>query len=387
MNSGAAPDRAADAAPPFRLGYQPALDGIRAVAVLAVMVGHAAQISGWRIGSGGGIGVFIFFVLSGFLITALLIEERDRTGTNRLVKFYARRALRLLPALVVVLAFCGLYRLLSSSQHASETADAIPSAMFYFANFYRIGSEAMGALAHTWSLAVEEQFYLLWPIMVIVIGALAKPRVWKNWVLVVALTGAVASQIERLALRDHASLQRLSVAPDTAADGLLWGCATALVLYIVSDAGRQRMAAVARLLVVPGALLLLVWIVWLPGGPGGIVRYGQLLVALASAVVITFIVLAPAGPMHRLLSTRPAIEIGRRSYGLYLWHWVVLTVALSVGLGAKPAVFLEFTLTFVIAWLSFALVEQPFLRLKGRFATDRVEAERVASWPAELPED
>ena len=384
-NGGVAADRPANAAP-FRLGYQPALDGIRAFAVLAVMVGHAAQISGWRIGAGGGIGVFVFFVLSGFLITALLIEERDRTGTNRLGKFYARRALRLLPALVVVLAFCGLYRLLSSSQHAIDTAKAIPSAMFYYANFHRIGSEAMGALAHTWSLAVEEQFYLLWPIVVIAIGALARPRVWKQWVLVVALAGAVASQIERLALWDHASQQRLSVAPDTAADGLLWGCATALVLYIVSDAGRQRMANVARLLVVPGVLILLVWIVWLPGGEGGVVRYGQLLVALASASVIAFIVLAPAGPLHRFLSTRPAIEIGRRSYGLYLWHWVVLTIALSEGLGAKPAVLLEFTLTFVIAWLSFALVEQPFLRLKGRFATDRVKAEHVESWPAEVPD-
>ena len=111
---------------PFRLGYQPALDGIRAFAVLAVMVGHASQVAGWRIGSGGGIGVFVFFVLSGFLITALLIEERDRTGTNRLGKFYARRALRLLPALVVVLAFCALYRLVSSSQNAIHTADAIP---------------------------------------------------------------------------------------------------------------------------------------------------------------------------------------------------------------------------------------------------------------------
>jgi len=235
---------------------------------------------------------------------------------------------------------------------------------------------------------VEEQFYLFWPVLLVAIGALVKPRLWKQWVLGFALAGAVASEIMRLVLWQSSSICRLSVGPDVAADCLLWGCAFALTLYLVGDAARQRITTCVRIAIAPALLLLVVWFAWLPGGEGGVVRYGQFLVSLTTVALVGFAVLVPSSPFHNVLTWRPAIEIGRRSYGLYLWHFVILSVAFGEGLGSKASVLLEFTLTFVIAWLSFAFVEQPFLRLKGKFATDRPSDEvGVKSWPADASED
>src|SRR5262249_38292598 len=147
----------------FSLGYRPSLDGFRAVAIIAVMGFH----DGVSFAAGGSLGVDMFFVLSGFLITSLLIEEWAKNDSISLTRFYARRALRLLPALVVMLACYEIYALVRL--HGAElraTELHILAALLYSANWVRAlaGPNAMGdAIPHTWSLAVEEQFYFLWP--------------------------------------------------------------------------------------------------------------------------------------------------------------------------------------------------------------------------------
>src|SRR6266536_3033363 len=150
---------------PFRLGYRPALDGVRGIAILAVFAVHTQHLFGWSLLQGGNAGVDIFFVLSGFLITSLLLEEWGRTGSISLRNFYWRRALRLVPGLMVLLtAVYFTSDLLISSREAEQTRRAIPVAFVYASDFALAFSNLrLGALQHTWSLAIEEHFYLVWP--------------------------------------------------------------------------------------------------------------------------------------------------------------------------------------------------------------------------------
>ena len=168
-------------APTFRFSYRPALDGMRGLAVVLVVLSHSVRHT-----EGGGIGVQMFFTLSEFLITSLLLDERARTGSVSLPNFYARRALRLLPPLLImralVAALPNVYRT-PLDGHSMSRLITIPLALFYMANFGNIYGEGMGYLAHCWSLSVEEQFYIVWPVVALGLLRRGRLRQYLPWLI------------------------------------------------------------------------------------------------------------------------------------------------------------------------------------------------------------
>jgi peptidoglycan/LPS O-acetylase OafA/YrhL len=344
-----------------RLGYQPALDGARGVAIAAVVAFHAF---GWP--TGGYLGVDLFFVLSGFLITTLLLEERRDRGSASLVAFYKRRALRLLPALVVMLAAVLAVALI----HAAVTGDADrlgrtlligAAGLGYATNFLLASSDnTVPALGHLWSLATEEQFYVLWPPLLLL--ALRARRGASLAVLGAALAFVVYRQVElvRLGAPGH----RLDFAPDTRGSSILIGCLVAVAV----QGGLGPRAARLRSwpLLVVGLLLVL--------DQGRRLWEGPLVVFGIAAALVILRALEPSTLEHRLLTRPPLVALGRVSYSLYLWHVPVL-VWLGVigrglpgqnGLGRQLA---GVALSLLAAVLSYRLVEQPFLRRKRRLGS------------------
>jgi peptidoglycan/LPS O-acetylase OafA/YrhL len=318
-----------------RLGYVPALDGIRGVAILLVVSWHYLGVP---LG-GGPIGVDLFFVVSGFLITTLLLEERDRAGRLSLRRFYARRARRLFPALAVLLAVYVLVR-------AALGQDGLPTAAL--AGLY-VGNivQAFGlhnivtstCLAHLWSLAQEEQFYLVWPLVLVLVV-----RARRALLVLVALILGVMLYRAALAL-DGASWARLYYGPDTRSDWLLAGAALALA--------RRRGFQLREPWPLLGFVILFVSLFFDTNS-----RAWQTWESPIFLVGATLLVAAAYGQtqMAQLLSMRPLVGVGKISYSLYLWHIPVYVV---VGYKhpelAAPA-------AFAVAWLSYRYIEQPFRR-------------------------
>ena len=202
---------------PFKLGYRPALDGLRAVAVLAVLTYHAGWIQG------GFLGVDVFFTLSGFLITTLLCEEHARDGTIAIRRFYVRRARRLLPALVVLLLVCGgiLFATMPSA-FWPILGGYLLGVLSYGANWLIIYWRDLGVFGHTWSLAIEEQFYLAWPVLLLAAAATGPaPR----WIVAGLVTAAAGSLAWRLALA--LARQRRSPGCTRARTRMPMGCCSA----------------------------------------------------------------------------------------------------------------------------------------------------------------
>jgi peptidoglycan/LPS O-acetylase OafA/YrhL len=309
---------------PWRLGYRPALDGLRGFAVLIVLGSHFDVPLLWN---GGGVGVGIFFALSGFLITSLLLEERERTGKINLLAFYGRRARRLLPALYVVVTFW-----LAASWALGVFDDAWPgilSAGLYYTNWALAYGVETGTMHHTWSLAVEEQFYAVWPLAVIGAGAAWYVARWAGMAL-----GLVAMMI----------LGQPGIA-------LLAGCLLSvglhrgLRLWVPAWAGGLGFAAIMFLTIAPFG--------WTLGmGVTGIV--GAVILASLSG---------SESWLTRALSWRPLRGSGRISYALYLWHPVLLGTAFLLGFDKGPVVNIALVgLTFLMALASWRWVESPFLR-------------------------
>ena len=217
-----------------QLSYMPALDGIRAVSILGIMANHG----GFAWAAGGVISVNVFFVLSGFLITMLLMKEWTRSGTIKLRAFWARRARRLLPALFVLLGGIGIFALFfaPSGSQGSIRTDGL-STLLYFSNWHQILAgqsyfaqvSAPSPLLHTWTLAIEEQFYLVWPIVVVcVLKWTRSPRV----LLVVAVLGVLASATEMaLLFHPHLDPSRIYYGTDTRAQDILTGAALGILLF------------------------------------------------------------------------------------------------------------------------------------------------------------
>lgn len=368
-------------APAFRLGYRPELDGIRAIAILAVLLRHA-PIAGWKRGAlwGGWIGVDVFFVLSGFLITTLLLQEYRLASSVSLPRFYARRALRLAPALIVMLVlWCGYSWMGFTEMEARLTCRQALVTLFYMTNWVSAFCLfPMDQLAPMWSLAVEEQFYIVWPITLIVLLRLgARART----LIVVLGIGVILSASLRIWLFSDApcSLERLYCGSDTRADTLLMGCLLG-VLAVSGVLGRlkpyRKSLGAATLL----STVVLVFVGGLIPESRWFLFFGVFtLVALATAVVLAWLLCHPESRVAKVLSSSPMVWIGRRSYGIYLWHSPV-AVAVSTPLtfmivGEEPhwAITLGLYLlcTFIVAAISFRYVEQPVLDLKRGFETVR----------------
>jgi peptidoglycan/LPS O-acetylase OafA/YrhL len=348
---------------------------VRAIAIVAVMAFHAELSQA----PGGFLGVDVFFVLSGFLITALLVEERQTTGRLHLGHFYARRGLRLLPALLILLAALGLYALLDPHHPEVQTywRDAL-SSLFYVQNWVAAAGEfQIRLLAHTWSLSIEEQFYLLWPLVLLL---LLRRRVRPAITIAVALGGVLASAAARYLLlhQEPVHLQRVFNGLDTRGGALMTGCVLGLLVgWRLLPTGRWFRQAAA----VGGAvgLLALLWAMLGPRydgaarilHPGRFYEEGLPLVAVATGLIILSVVVAHDGLLARVLALAPLVWIGRVSYGLYLWHYPIDRIihpdAHTFGLSGAGLQLLRLAATLAVVTLSFYLAERPVLRYKSRF--------------------
>ncbi|GIF76098.1 acyltransferase family protein [Asanoa siamensis] len=347
-----------------RFPYQPALDGVRAFAVLAVLLFHG----GVAALPGGFLGVDAFFVLSGFLITSLLLAERTATGRTDLVAFWGRRARRLLPALLLVLVTVVIVSrwLLPPAELPALRLDSL-AAVAYVANWrmmardgdYFAATGAPSPLAHTWSLGIEEQFYLVWPLVFLAAVAIARGRRTRLVLLVICLAGAVASALASALLFTPADVDRDYYGTDTRAVTLLVGCGLAVLLVgRVGVAGRH--VVLGALAAAGVAVTGLLWTT-AEGGDGWLFRGGLTLVALATAAVIAHAVVSPRSPTARVLALAPLVAVGRISYGLYLWHWPLFgwLTADRTGLAGLPLLGVRLAAVFLVATASYVLVERP----------------------------
>ncbi len=344
------------------------LDGIRAVAVIGVLGFHAG-VAGF---AGGLLGVDIFFVLSGFLNTTLLVAEWSRTGTVSFRRFYERRARRLLPGLFLLLLLVAVYAHWFAEPDTLSTlrGDAF-STLAYVANWrfifsgqsYFVHYGPPSPLLHTWSLAVEEQFYLVWP----AVALFTLRRRGRRGLAVVAATVMVLSAILTACLYSAGvSTSRLYYGTDTRAEEVMVGALLAVAAPVIARRVQARAGSGGRAwgVVVPGGLgaLFLLWALHTVSGQGSFLyKGGFLLVAAATAAVILVVVVVPETPMARALSWGVLGYIGRISYGLYLYHYPLFLMIDGAHSGLSGAALLAVRLgaTFVVAVLSYHLVEMP----------------------------
>ena len=345
------------ASPGPALGYNAGLDGMRAFAVLLVAGVHTHP----RLVPGGSIGVDAFFVLSGFLITTLLVEELDSRDRIFFGRFYARRALRLLPALGGLLLVVALWAVLVASPSTRHRAlMEVLAAGSYTRNFTFWSHVPGPLLGHTWSLALEEQFYLVWPLLM---TAIVRPRRSGVSPVIVFTTIFVVFGTLRVAHFTGPGLLFIQ-----RPEALLLGAALALVRR---QCGRhwsgERAATLARAAVCFGAVGMIVLAAW--DGADSFFSVGYSLAALCSAALIFgLVVLGGIGPAR--VFTRPrVVALGRMSYGFYLWHLPILrwTDDRLVGRSALVRVPLGLGVALVATVLSYRVLEIPALRLKRRF--------------------
>ncbi|SEG54519.1 Peptidoglycan/LPS O-acetylase OafA/YrhL, contains acyltransferase and SGNH-hydrolase domains [Actinacidiphila yanglinensis] len=345
------------------------IDGLRTVAVMTVIFYHFHEDAL----PGGSIGVDVFYTISGFVITRLLVAEFARTGDIGLWQFYRRRWLRLVPALLVVCALTALLSLAPVPTFKHGVSAALLAA-FSLVNLVRAAQSGgytgvTAPLGHTWSLGVEEQFYLVWPPVLLALLRRLKART----VLSAAVVLTLLPVLWRYHLWNSTAAHRIYNGPDTRADQLLAGAVLAIVLARLApdDPWRETMRTWAARLWLPALTLLalMVWQVQITGrsawnGPEYTV--GFLVTALLAVVVLTSLELLPRSPLTRLLSLAPLAWIGRNlSYGLYLWHYPLMH--LLGDLGVKRMLFPSTLLaTFIMALASYFLVEEPCRRLKQR---------------------
>lgn len=357
------------AAPPFHLGHRPGLDGIRGVAILLVLLDH-----GGILGDGFGfIGVNTFFVLSGFLITCLLVAEYDQLNDISFRKFYFRRALRLLPALVAMLLLFVLFSFIFDPHKRAvrELYEAL-IALFYFSNWsgiYHLGRHI--SLAHTWSLSIEEQFYIIWPAVLLFMLSRTKRSSLLCWIIL----GVFLSVLARIGLfvGDITNLSgnilpvnpdRLGMGTDTRADSLLLGCFAGV---LVSSKLLPRQTWFGKLLqaaaLVSGPVLLALGTCWIMSP--FMVYFGWFLASVLAMTLILHLMSATPGLLHWLLENRLLVFTGQISYGLYVWHFPILK---AMDQHHVPWRHMSYLIVVVLAaLLSYYAIEKPCLRLKKKF--------------------
>ena len=360
----------------------PGLDGVRALAVLAVLAFHLG-IPG---APGGFLGVDVFFVLSGYLITDLLAARRDRLGQLSLGQFWARRARRLLPALAVVLVTVTAAVALAEPGQLAALRPDLAAAAAYVSNWYQATHHVSyfasfgppPPLQHLWSLAIEEQFYLIWPL---ILGLLLAGLSSRHARAAVAWAGAAASAVLMALLYTPGSdPSRVYYGTDTHATALLVGAALALTWPLAAVAAGSP--GLTRRLDFAGVagLAVLAWAAGHLSGADPVVYPAGLVIATLAAGGLVLAAAAPGG-LSALLSLRPLRWLGVRSYGIYLWHWPVIALAAAIaGPGRAPAWLwpVEAAIAIGLAAASWQWIESPILRA-GFGATLR-------SWRAGLAE-
>jgi peptidoglycan/LPS O-acetylase OafA/YrhL len=374
------------------MGYRPALDGLRAVAIGLVLLEH----TGLEVFDGGNSGVVLFFVLSGFLITKLMVEEWETTGTLDIRAFYGRRAVRIMPAPLVmtVVLFTASWYLAPRSEARHYLWFELVMVACYLTNLRPLlfgDSSLWGArfepggqerfTAHTWSLSVEEHFYLVWPWVLRRLRLPDRParRVVQGLLGFVAAVTLARYVLDRWLYPDLVSVSVFTF------DGFALGAALAFALHFAT--GRRATAMAAHPLAFSGALLWLAADLVLrkqADGPvglaGGSVPYQYwhfTTIGLVGLVVVAHLAERPDGRTGRLLAWSPVVTLGKLSYSLYLWH-VPIQVAISRDRfptwSLWQIVALEQTLTVVAAVASYRLVERPARRLRRRFVVAPVKS-------------
>lgn len=347
--------------------YLPGLDGLRAIAVVAVLLYHAGTEL-W----GGFLGVESFFVLSGYLITALLLAEWQLTGRIDLGAFWRRRARRLLPALFLLLAGTLAIAAIFAPEELTGLFDDTLAAFAYVTNWFLIFSNQPyfdpmvrpSLMQHLWSLAVEEQFYLLWPILFMLgIRFLGRPG------LLVAIVAGIGASLYLMTTLSQIGVDqsRAYYGTDTRASGLLLGAALALLW----SPGRPPLASsrvAGYLLDGTGALALcglIASFVLLDEYHPMLYPYGFAGVALLTLLLIAAISHPQARILPRLLGILPLRWLGTRSYGIYLWHWPIFMVTrpyMDVPFDGWQLLALRMGIVLILADLSYRIVEMPIRR-------------------------
>jgi peptidoglycan/LPS O-acetylase OafA/YrhL len=350
-----------------RLFYVPGLDGLRALAVTSVLFYHAGMA--WM--PGGFLGVEVFFVLSGYLITSLLLAEWQHRGSINLGAFWLRRARRLLPALFLLLIVVSLYAILFLPDEVARLRGDALVASGYVTNWYLAFSQQSyfefvgrpSLLQHLWSLAVEEQFYLLWPLLFVSGMLILKTR---RGMMLAALAGAVASvSLMAILYQPDVDPSRIYYGTDTRAAGLLIGCALAFVYSLSRSPARRSgriLAPWVDLLGFAGLGTLIYILRYLDETQSFLYQGGFAAVSITTATAIWAVVNPNARLFSGLLGWQPLRWIGMRSYGIYLWHWPIFDVTrpqLDTTLDGIPLLALRFGLTLALAELSYRFVETP----------------------------
>jgi peptidoglycan/LPS O-acetylase OafA/YrhL len=362
--------------------YMPGLDGLRAIAVLAVIAYHLDL--GWA--PGGLLGVGVFFTLSGYLITDLLLGQRAVTGSLKLGEFWIRRARRLLPALFLMIAVVVAWVTLFEPSFLPGLRSDVLAATFYVSNWWNIVREASyfarfgppPPLEHLWSLAVEEQFYLIWPWLLWLGLRFTRKRPVLTGVTLIGLTLALstASAIAMWVLyQPGVDLTRVYEGTDTRAFGLLLGAALAMVWpsrRLSADLATRWRVLLDGIGV--AGLVVIALLIWRTSEYSPFLYHGGI-VLLSIGTVATVAALAhPASLLGVAVGWLPLRWIGVRSYGIYLWHWPMIVLT-APGLQQKPTLLLQIlqvAATIAVAALSWRFVEEPIRRgaigrLSGQF--------------------
>lgn len=378
-----------------RLPYLPGLDGLRAIAVVAVMIYHANHK--WL--EGGYLGVEVFFVISGYLITLLLIGEHERTGTVNLGEFWKRRFRRLLPALYVALMLVAVYVTLVYISRREEIRGDFVAAITYVSNWYQIlvgqgygAGEKFVPLRHLWSLAVEEQFYLVWPLVMLALLRRSRgrlPSVGLKLILasitiavlvaVIYVPGATAATCDVEGFRNGWATvagkcinvnETLYLGSFSRAGGLLLGSGFAMLwrpLAVVRGPLRDKGRRLDVLAVIGlGVIGFLVWTMWLFEGQvynPALFRGGFMLIGVATLLLIAAVT-HPGAVAGDLLGNPVLAWIGKRSYGLYLFHWPIYQIIrkqANIQL-TLPQLLVALAITVPITEASYRFIESPVRR-------------------------
>jgi len=366
------------------LRYAPGLDGVRALAVLAVVVYHIGTTSyDLQPLRGGYLGVDLFFVLSGYLITSLLVVEARQSGRISIRKFYERRARRLLPALYTLLLAIGAIGAIWLPQQAAKLRGDLISALSYVTNWWLISERSSyfgngdrpRLLTHLWSLAVEEQFYVIWPLVLILVVRMRARRASLLSALVLAI---LVSTLLGLALYDPwLDPSRVYYGTDTRALAPLIGAA--LAVWVQPWQHRTDLRSAARWGLDTLGLLALAGLgviaFQLPDTDPMLYRGGLTVIALLGAALIAAAG-HPATLLGRVLGTQPLRWLGERSYAVYLWHWPICVLTrpgVDIALTGWANAALRVGLALVLAEISYRLVERP-MRRPGFFLGQPVRA-------------
>jgi peptidoglycan/LPS O-acetylase OafA/YrhL len=370
--------------------YMPGLDGLRAIAVISVILFHL----GFDWAPGGMLGVGVFFTLSGYLITDILLGQVNARGQIKLVAFWLARARRLLPALFVMLAIVVAWVTIFGPAQPDQFRKGVISAIFYVNNWQQIFAdvsyfarfEAEGPLDHLWSLSVEEQFYIVWPFLLLLGVKLVRdhplPSGVRPRLALLTIAGAIASSILMAVLYEPSfDPSRLYFGTDTRAAGLLFGAALAMV-WPSRKLSRRITPQARNTLDALGAfgLLVIAVMVWQVGELSPFLYRGGFVILSLATVLALMPLTHPACRLGGILGAAPLRWVGVRSYGIYLWQTPVIVLTTPQGTQHQDDLvrsLLQVAAIFAISALSWRFVEEPIRHgAIGRFFARR----RAVGW-------